>query len=42
MVCGHGPVLQGANVPKEIQRIRTIIERAILEEKAPTEYELEK
>jgi hypothetical protein len=41
-VCGHGPILQGDDVPKEIQRVRTIIEHAILEEKAPTSYESEK
>jgi glyoxylase-like metal-dependent hydrolase (beta-lactamase superfamily II) len=39
LVCGHGPILQGDNVPKEIQRVRTIIERAILGKKAPTSYE---
>jgi glyoxylase-like metal-dependent hydrolase (beta-lactamase superfamily II) len=42
LVCGHGPILQGANVPKEIQRVRKIIEHAILKKKAPTSYELEK
>jgi glyoxylase-like metal-dependent hydrolase (beta-lactamase superfamily II) len=39
IVCGHGPILKGDNVVKEIQRVRTIIERAILEEKAPTSYD---
>jgi glyoxylase-like metal-dependent hydrolase (beta-lactamase superfamily II) len=36
LVCGHGPVLRGDMVQKEIQRVRSIIERAIIEERAPT------
>jgi glyoxylase-like metal-dependent hydrolase (beta-lactamase superfamily II) len=36
LVSGHGPILQGSKVSKEVQRVRAIIEHAIIEGKAPT------